>query len=91
MNFNKKVVRTTKVDCTLSGAEIVQLLRLQHPDLRSGGTIEVFVNVPGGGDWSNQRLDITDSFPLNVTITWTVPEEPSTPGDVRERSQKRSV
>ena len=43
--------------------------------------IEVFVQVPGSGDWSNEQLVIGVDAPLSVVIT-TVEEE-TTSGDPR--------
>lgn len=34
---------------------------------------EVYVQVPGGGDWSNTSLDIDDACP--VVLTWQTKEE----------------
>lgn len=36
--------------------------------------LEAFVNVPGGGDWSNTRLIIDQDTDLQVEVTETVIE-----------------
>lgn len=33
--------------------------------------IEVFVKVPGGGDWSNTNLDIDENNPIVVDVQYT--------------------
>jgi len=57
-------VTTRKVEIEITAEMVIEMLR------NAGHTIPanagVFVMVPGGGDWSNMRLDIGVDAPLTV-------------------------
>jgi len=58
---------TTKT-MSLDGAEICELLRRAGHSVPLHG-VEVTVRVPGGGDWSNAKLEIgADTL---VSVSWT--------------------
>jgi len=59
------VETTTKHRLELTNVEIIEALR--KDDYCIPKDANVFVRVPGGGDWSNTDLDLTDQ-PL--VITW---------------------
>ena len=42
--------------------------RLPAKDVTEPHSVEVWVRVPGGGDWSNTNLEL-DDCPLNVKVT----------------------
>lgn len=46
----------------MSAADILKALKLPKD-------AKVFVNVPGGGDWSNCELELDTSTPLNIVYT----------------------
>jgi hypothetical protein len=60
-NIKTKVSTTTTTDYSLelSGDDIRRLLGIP-PDAR------VSVHIPGGGDWSNQALDLNDRDTLDI-------------------------
>ena len=53
---------------TLSGKDIAGRIMDLLPN-KPGRQWAIYVQVPGGGDWSNQRLDITAETPLVVVAT----------------------
>lgn len=53
----------------LTDTDIIRILRNQGV-LLPDSKIEVEVIVPGGGDWSNLALEISENIP--VTIRWKV-------------------
>lgn len=74
MIYDQKTrVRTTENhSIVITGEELREMINLELKAI--GGNIlppdaEIYVQVPGGGDWSNEVLDLRD-FPLNVK--WTV-------------------
>ena len=64
---NKTTVHRT-MRITLSGGDIVDLLRSAGHDIRptTPGKVTVTVYAPGGGDWSNP--DLNHEY---VTVEWT--------------------
>ena len=58
----------TKTIHTFSRKELLDALGLTD-ECEIADDYEVTVTVPGGGDWSNQDLDIDRDTPLVVTIT----------------------
>lgn len=71
----KTIRRETKTikQFQFTAAELLAALGISKPDDVQSATksrrtiIDVFVRVPGGGDWSNTNLDI-ESHPLIVEI-----------------------
>tara|TARA_R110000824_G_scaffold39346_3_gene119108 strand:- start:544 stop:753 length:210 start_codon:yes stop_codon:yes gene_type:complete len=64
MTLSKVITRTTTTEHygALTGDMIRKALGL--PD-----NARVFFDVPGGGDWSNERIDLDDNHRLYVTYT----------------------
>ena len=56
------ITKTTTKHVTMSAADIIKALRLPKD-------AKVFVNIPGGGDWSNCELELDKSTPLNIVYT----------------------
>lgn len=65
----KKVTRTTKNRIELTGKDLLRLIRSVGAPLNA----EVFVLVPGGGDYAFRDLPIDEHAPL--VIQWTSTEE----------------
>ena len=61
MKTETKVVTTTNKQ--LDTVDILQLLGLPE----GARNIKVWVDVPGGGDWSNTSLDVDSGCPLHVS------------------------
>lgn len=63
---------------TFSSEEILGALRAQGllPARSPYGTTneKVFISIPGGGDWSNTDLDVSDEDPLRVHIVTNTQE-----------------
>lgn len=58
---------TTKRILKMDRGDLIQtLINIGYDVPRNA---EVFIHVPGGGDWSNMNLDVDSDSPL--TITWT--------------------
>lgn len=70
----KRVVKTETYTLHLSGADIILAIR---QELKAQGVSEglppdnasVTISIPGGGDWSNTELDVSEASP--VEISWT--------------------
>lgn len=60
------VTRVEKHKVELSRSEMFELLTKAGYEIPNSA--EIFICIPGGGDWSNTSLDIDDDHP--VTITW---------------------
>ena len=58
------VETTRRVEISISGEMVIDMLR--ERDYTIPVNAGVFVIVPGGGDWSNMRLDIGVDAPLTV-------------------------
>lgn len=69
-----KIIRTqTTKRIELSESDLRELVRAHSGEVPASAAI--FVEVPGGGDWSNTQLDISES---PIIITWSeVTEEQS--------------
>lgn len=62
-----KTTKTTYIDLTRE--QVADALRLAGFNLPDNA--DIFVRVPGGGDWSNTDLMIDDEITLQVTYTTT--------------------
>ena len=63
----RTVTTTTKMTIKLTAQDILKLLGYDK------GTVEF--HVPGGGDWSNESIEIDSDNPLVVTCTDTETKE----------------
>ena len=61
LKIDAKVVVTTNYTATVTAADITRALGLP-------AGAQLWFNVPGGGDWSNEQLDVNE-YPL--TAEWT--------------------
>ncbi len=72
IHFNTSTITTRQHTVRLSDDDLVELLRqelkAQGVKFLPEGKIEVFVSVPGGGDYSSTDLEIDEGTPL--TIRW---------------------
>lgn len=61
---------STKTVLALAGAELIEALKPTIEKL--GHSVEdverIYVQIPGGGDWSNTRLDIDSTCPLIIEL-----------------------
>lgn len=65
--INKTVVKTSKTTVVITRNDLLKLLRdnfIHAPD-----DADIFVKIPGGGDWSGQNLDIDSTIPIHVEYT----------------------
>ena len=63
-------VDSTKVTVyTLNGRDIRDLLSYSGFDFPENAKIEIQLDVPGGGDYSNQTIDIDSENPIIVRVT----------------------
>lgn len=67
---NLETVTTQHLSCEVTAADILDVVR-QHTLIPEGARVRIFVEVPGGGDWSNTELDIAE-HPVRVRISWSV-------------------
>lgn len=74
---NLTVTKTQHLECEVTAVDILQLVRAQV-HIPSGVPVRIFVEVPGGGDWSHTDLDIAE-HPVQVRAEWSIEEV--TPSD----------
>lgn len=67
IEINTVVETTSRHRVTVSGQEIVRLLKDSGVEIDDNATVTV--QVPGGGDWSNMALDLDTE--TTVRIEWT--------------------
>lgn len=68
LNVTKTITTRRQIRLEIHRAHIIQMVKelgygLIPKDAR------IFVDVPGGGDWSNMELNIDDDRP--VVVTWS--------------------
>lgn len=56
---------TTKYHYKLGRVELQKLF--QEAGISVPQNAEIYISVPGGGDWSNTSLDITEETPIEVS------------------------
>jgi hypothetical protein len=61
----------------LARGDVIEMLRREFPDQKIPDNAQVWMEVPGGGDWSNMQLDVEPGSPLNVA--WVTTETKETP------------
>lgn len=56
---------------TFSGDDLLAALRKtgKLPDELKGEGVEITFLVPGGGDWSNARVEVDHEHPITVRLT----------------------
>lgn len=66
-----KVTPNTKqtLDGSISATELAAFLR-QTFEIPEGATFTFTFSVPGGGDYSNMDLEVTDREPLRFSAEW---------------------
>jgi len=73
MNIKHDVKTVSDHEITLSGEDIIELINLYiHVELKGAkvpSDATVKFSVPGGGDYSNQRVDIDKDN--NVIVSWS--------------------
>lgn len=70
MKLNQRKPSTVKMTAELDSADLWELVKLKAVP-RVGkivGPVRVYIEVPGGGDWSNSPLDVTADRP--VIVEW---------------------
>ena len=65
--FGHRVTRQTHV-IELDATDVREMLRRRFPNETIPATAAVYVRVPGGGDWSNTKLDVGSD--ANVIVEW---------------------
>jgi hypothetical protein len=65
MKIRAKTVTTTEriIEGEISGEELLESL-LRQLQLPSGAVVHFYMDVPGGGDWSNTELQVQPDQPL---------------------------
>ena len=73
MNILSESTTIRKVTLCLTEEDIREIL-IERGVLPSDVSCEIFVQVPGGGDWSNTALDIDSSTPVRIFYEITTTE-----------------
>jgi len=66
MTKENSVVTTTKFK--LYKEDILNYLLMQK-EVKNVKSMRVSVLIPGGGDWSNEQLEVGEEIPIEVIIT----------------------
>jgi hypothetical protein len=73
MKLERKTSRTSKFQ--VSGAldinDLYRLVQQAVPDAPADATIDLYVRVPGGGDWSSTDLDVDLETHVQFHVEWT--------------------
>ena len=64
------VTKTQHVSCEVTYDDILALVRAQV-SIPAAVDVRIYVEVPGGGDWSHEDLDIAE-HPVQVRAEWSV-------------------
>ena len=67
---NVETTTVTQTEFKITRDQLLHLLR--ENDVRVPCTADVYIVVPGGGDWSYERLDINSDHP--IIIRWETTE-----------------
>lgn len=69
------ITHTTKhtVTGTISNTKLIELIKQDQPVHPS--KYNFWIEVPGGGDWSNTQLNIGEDVDLNYRIEWSETNE----------------
>ncbi len=73
-------IKTKKISSVVEGyldcEDLYPLIQKLVPEAPADATIDVYVDVPGGGDWSNMKLDLDLVNHVKFTVSWEEKEEP---------------
>ncbi len=64
-----KTATTKKLKYKLNAKNIINYLEREGVDIKSVDEAVIEFHVPGGGDWSNTSIDISDDDPIHVSLT----------------------
>lgn len=67
---NLWITKTQRVQCEVTAADILKLVQ-SAVHIPSGVAVSIYVDVPGGGDWAHEQLDIHE-HPVQVRAEWSV-------------------
>ena len=72
MKINKQETRSVKKTITLDRDDILEFLRDKYvfPD-EELNSLNIYIRVPGGGDWSNTNLDIDNLNPIVIEFEYS--------------------
>ena len=69
MKLNATTTQQVETKITLTGADILELLRSKYPEhFRLSPKSTVYFSVPGGGDYSNTDIDIDTECPVYIKL-----------------------
>lgn len=66
---------TVRQEITMRLTPDIIIRALENCGITVPDSAEITVHIPGGGDWSNTDLDISDAHP--VIVSWTTEQERS--------------
>ncbi len=66
--------RQTTVEGQIEFSALVALVSKQLPTRAGPLEVKIYVDVPGGGDWSYEKLEC-ERHPVKFSATWTEVEE----------------
>lgn len=72
------VTKTQRMSCEVTYDDILALVRSQV-NIPAGAEVRIYVEVPGGGDWSHTDLDVAE-HPVQVRAEWSVEDAPDEQG-----------
>jgi hypothetical protein len=67
-------IRTKRISSVVEGLldseDLYPLIQKLVPEAPEDATIDIYVDVPGGGDWSNTKLDLDLVNQVKFTVSW---------------------
>lgn len=73
ISVSEQVVTTRAVTIEVTAQDILALVR-KRAHIPADAEVRVYVDVPGGGDWSNMEIDIAE-HPVYVRAVWSATDE----------------
>ena len=71
MKKSLKETTTKEVILEINAKDIINLLILSG-QITGSDKVDVYFRVPGGGDWSNTSIEISNEYPITVRAKKTV-------------------
>jgi hypothetical protein len=70
MKTTTVTTRNVKIEGAIDYEDLVGLLKAKIGVPLRGVSFTLYVDVPGGGDWSNTELDV-EEHPVKFVVEWT--------------------
>jgi hypothetical protein len=65
--YTETSATVTKHELRISKSTLLEILRHAGYSIPTASDVSAFVHVPGGGDWSNEDLDLVEA---PIVVSW---------------------